>query len=372
MHEKRRSQPFMFTILGWSIAILLCLLALFGSVLLEKEIPDRSAVSALVAADPEMFSSVTRGFSLEFPRDYGAHNDFRQEWWYITGNLQDSDGNHYGIQWTLFRSALRGGQGKGWSNNHIFMAHAVLTSKNGVYAAERFARDGIGQAGVMLNPFNAWLDNWQWVGDGGQPFPGTLQASDKGFSFDLKMHPTQPEVLQGDNGYSQKHADKPVASYYFSVPAVALTGTITINGQAIEVSGKGWVDREWSTQALSEDQLGWDWFSIQLDEGRSLMLVQVRGATAPYRFGSISDDSGWSETLGHQDIDMLPVDFAKMPTGRHLPVKWKLRVPKHGIDLTTTPLHQQNWLPFTFPYWEGPVTVDGSAKGVGFMEATGY
>ncbi|WP_229333312.1 lipocalin-like domain-containing protein [Grimontia hollisae] len=372
MRDERKPQPLVFTVIGWGIAILLCLLALFGSVLMEKETPDRSAVSALVAANPEMFSSVIPGIPLTFPRDYGVHNDFRQEWWYITGNVQDRDGNQYGIQWTLFRSALHGEKGEGWSDNHIYMAHAVLTSKNGVYAAERFARGGIGQAGVTPNPFNAWLDNWQWTGSGAQPFPGTLQAADKGFSFNLHMHSTRPELLQGDNGYSQKHADKPVASYYFSVPAIALNGTITINGNTVEVAGKGWVDREWSTQALSEDQIGWDWFSIQLNEGRSLMLVQVRGERTPYRFGVISDESGWSETLTHQDINMMPVDFAKMPTGRHLPVKWKLSVPKYGIDLTTEPLHQQNWLPFTFPYWEGPIIITGSGEGIGFMEATGY
>ncbi|WP_235956074.1 carotenoid 1,2-hydratase [Grimontia sedimenti] len=246
----------MLTVIGWCFAVLLCLLALFGSVLLKDDPPDRTAVAALVAANADEFAKVVPGRDIQFPIDYGSHNDFRQEWWYVTGNLQDESGNQYGIQWTLFRSALSSEMGEGWENNQIFMAHAVLTSKEGVYSAERFSRGGIGQAGVADKPFNVWLDNWQWRGKGDKPFPAKLQAADKDFSFKLTMSQTLPEILQGDNGYSQKHAEKGVASYYFSVPAVAMQGVLELEGKSVKVSGKGWVDREWSTQALSEDQMG--------------------------------------------------------------------------------------------------------------------
>ncbi|WP_281546132.1 lipocalin-like domain-containing protein [Grimontia sp. SpTr1] len=370
--REAKPQPFMLTVIGWSFAALLCLLALFGSVLLKDDPPDRTAVAALVAANAEDFTKVVPGREIQFPKDYGSHDDFRQEWWYVTGNLQDEAGNHYGIQWTLFRSAISSQRGEGWDNNQIFMAHAVLTTKAGVFAAERFSRGGIGQAGVSDKPFNVWLDNWQWRGNGEQPFPAKLQAEDKDFTFKLTMSKNLPEILQGDNGYSQKHAVKDVASYYFSVPAVALDGVIELNGKSVKVSGKGWVDREWSTQALSEDQLGWDWFSLQLDDGRSLMLVQVRGEQSPYRFGSITDAAGNTKTLKNGEIELQPIAFAKMPTGRHLPIKWKIQVPEQDIMLTTKPIHEQNWLPFTFPYWEGPIMINGSVKGVGFMEATGY
>ncbi|CZF78718.1 Hydroxyneurosporene synthase (CrtC) [Grimontia celer] len=367
-----KPQPFMLTVIGWSFAVLLCLLALFGSVLLKDDPPNRSAVAALVAANADEFAKVVPGTDIQFPIDYGSHDDFRQEWWYVTGNLQDESGNQYGIQWTLFRSALSPAMGEGWENNQIFMAHAVVTSKEGVYSAERFSRGGIGQAGVADKPFNVWLDNWQWRGKGDKPFPAKLQAADKDFSFKLAMSQTLPEILQGDNGYSQKHAEKGVASYYFSVPAVAMEGVLELGGKSVKVSGKGWVDREWSTEALSEDQLGWDWFSIHLDDGRSLMVVQVRGEQAPYRFGSITSSTGLSTTLNNSDIDLVPIAFAKMPTGRHLPIKWQVKVPSHDILLTTKPVHEQNWLPFTFPYWEGPILINGSASGIGFMEATGY
>ncbi|CZF85926.1 lipocalin-like domain-containing protein [Grimontia marina] len=370
--REQKPQSFMLTVIGWSLAVLSCLLALFGSLLLKDAPPDRTAVAALVAANADDFSKVIPGRDIQFPKDYGSHDDFRQEWWYVTGNLQDEAGNQYGVQWTLFRSAISSENGQGWNNNQIFMAHAVLTSKDGVYASERFSRGGIGQAGVTDNPFNVWLDNWQWRGTNKKPFPAKLQASDKDFSFTLSMSQTLPEILQGENGYSRKHAEKDVASYYFSVPAVSLDGTLELDGKIVKVSGKGWVDREWSTQALSEDQLGWDWFSIQLDDGRSLMLVQVRGEETPHRFGSITDAAGHSIILSNSDIDMTPIAFAKMPTGRHLPIKWQIKLPLHDIMLTTKPVHDQNWLPFTFPYWEGPILVRGTATGVGFMEATGY
>ncbi|WP_407333039.1 lipocalin-like domain-containing protein [Enterovibrio sp. 27052020O] len=372
MRNDDKPQPFMLAIIGWSSVVLLCALALFGSVLLRGDAPNSLAVDALVAGDSDGFASVEPGHPLSFPEDYGLHDDFRQEWWYVTANLSDEQGNQYGVQWTLFRSALSAQQGENWDNKHVFMAHAVLTTETEKFAAERFARGGIGQAGVTNKPFNVWLDNWQWRSKSVAPFPAELTAQDDDFSFNLNMVQSQKEILQGDQGYSRKHNTKEVASYYFSVPAVAIEGTVTISGEVINVSGKGWVDREWSTQALSNDQRGWDWFSLQLDDGRSLMVVQVRSDLGPYRFGSLTAADGSSRTLDHADINMVPTSFTKMPTGRHLPTEWQIQVADEEMLLTTSPVNANNWLPFAFPYWEGPINISGTSTGVGFMEATGY
>ncbi|MEZ8142542.1 ABC transporter [Enterovibrio norvegicus FF-33] len=372
MRDDDKPQPFMLTIIGWSSVVLLCVLALFGSVLLHDDVPNSLAVDMLVASDGDGFSTVKPGRRLSFPTDYGKHDDFRQEWWYVTANVSDKQGNQYGVQWTLFRTALSAQQGDRWDNTHVFMAHAVLTTKTETFAAERFARGGIGQTGVTSKPFNAWLDNWEWRSQTAAPFPAELTAQDDDFSFDLNMVQSQAEIMQGDQGYSRKHATKDVASYYFSVPAVVFEGTVTINGENIEVSGKGWVDREWSTQALSDDQRGWDWFSLQLDDGQSLMVVQVRSEQGPYRFGSLTAADGSTRTLDHDDINMVPTSFSKMPTGRHLPTEWQIQIADVDMTITTSPVNANNWLPFAFPYWEGPINVLGSSTGVGFMEATGY
>ncbi|MGF1767222.1 carotenoid 1,2-hydratase [Enterovibrio makurazakiensis] len=372
MRDEDTPQPFILTIIGWSLAIFVSALALFGSILLRSDDPDKLAVDILVAENIKGFTAVTRNANIQFPADYGRHDDFRQEWWYVTANLTDKEGNDYGVQWTLFRSALSPEQGKGWNNKQVYMAHAVVTTKNHTFYAERFARAGIGQAGVESEPFHAWLDNWQWQSETKAPFPAALKAQDDTFSISLTMAQTQPEILQGDNGYSRKHLNKDVGSYYFSVPAITLEGTLTLEGKEISVNGNGWVDREWSTQALSEDQQGWDWFSIQLNDGRALMVVQVRADDGPYRFGSLTLPNGETKILSHTDITMLPLSFSKMPTSRHLPTEWQIDIEKEDISLRTSPLNTNNWLPFAFPYWEGPIFVEGSATGVGFMEATGY
>ncbi|MGF1705328.1 lipocalin-like domain-containing protein [Enterovibrio baiacu] len=362
----------MVKIIGWSAMTLLCFLALFGSVLFHHSEPERGAVEMLLASSDEGFDQVTPGKALVFPDDYGVHNSFRQEWWYITANLSDKNGQQYGVQWTLFRSAMSPEQKEGWNDNHIYMAHFVVTSANETYSAERFARAGIGQAGVTLSPFEAWIDNWSWSSKGDLPFPAMLTAQHQDVGIDLNMTAKKAEILQGQQGYSQKHATENVASYYFSVPRIEMSGTLTIGGQAVDVSGLGWMDREWSTKALSDDQRGWDWFSLQLNDGRSLMLAQVRSEAGPYRFGALVEEDGKSRTLASQEITMMPMSFSKMEEGRYIPTEWQVSVASEDIALTTEPLNNDNWLPFMFPYWEGPIQFEGSHSGVGFMEATGY
>ncbi|PKF49613.1 hypothetical protein AT251_17625 [Enterovibrio nigricans] len=252
------------------------------------------------------------------------------------------------------------------------MAHAVLTTSDKVYSSERFARGGIGQAGVSTSPFSVWLDDWQWTSESNEPFPAKLVAGEHNFDFNLNMTLTQKEVLQGVDGYSQKHATLNVASYYFSVPAVNVVGTLNIDGVDVEVTGKGWIDREWSTKALNDDQKGWDWFALQFDDGDSLVMVQVRSENGPHRFGSLTSAKGETSMLKPEDIETMPLSFTKVGSGRYVPTHWKLALPNHGVMIETVPLNSQNWLAFAFPYWEGPVEVTGSKKGVGFMEATGY
>lgn len=372
MRSEEKPQPFMLKVIGFSFALLLGLLALFGSVIFEHSETQSAAVKILTGTDVGAFSKVTPGYTLTFPKDYGAHDDFRQEWWYVTANLTDKRGTEYGVQWTLFRSAVAEHDGDGWNDNHIYMAHAVVTTVNGVYAAERFSRGGTGQAGAAPAPFNVWLDNWQWLAASEAPFPARLEASDADFSFSLQMTQQLGEVLQGEAGYSRKHPQHDVASYYFSVPAIEMSGSITLDGERVEVSGLGWMDREWSSAALAENQQGWNWFSLHLDDKRALMVVQVRSDDGFYRFGSLTSANGDTRILSNEDIKMVPSAFDKMSMGRHIPISWDITVADEGLSLHTEPLHVQNWLDFMFPYWEGPVRVSGSQQGMGFMEATGY
>ncbi len=226
----------------------------------------------------EDFAKVTPGTTLEFPRDFGSHPNYRIEWWYLTANLEDAQGGSYGVQWTLFRQVLEPGpERKGWANQHVWMGHAAVTSKDRHRYAETFARGGVGQAGVLTVPFQAWLDSWTLRSP--EPWLDAsrleVTASGPDFRYQLRLRSNARPVLHGDRGYSRK-SGRGQASYYFSQPFLEVEGVVTLDGVEVKVSGRAWMDREWSSQPLAPDQTGWDWFSLHLDTGEKLMLFQIR------------------------------------------------------------------------------------------------
>ncbi|WP_199877169.1 lipocalin-like domain-containing protein [Salinivibrio sp. MA351] len=320
------------------------------------------------------FAAVTPDYTPLYPQDMASHPAFATEWWYLTATLTDNAGQEYGVQWTLFRRALSPRHQTGWANQQLYMAHVAITRADQQWEAERFARGGIGQTGVTLSPFQAWLDDWQWQG-GDQPLPAQVRASwsdkDATLGFALQVADGGLRVKQGEQGYSIRHANEPSASYYFSLPQLTIEGQLIIDGETIPVSGKGWFDKEWSSGAMASDQSGWDWFGLNLDDGRALMVTQIRGSQ-PFMFGSLTYPNGRIVALAQSDIRMLPISHAKMREGISLPIAWQIQVPDEGINITTQPLNAQSWMALSVPYWEGPVRVQGSATGRGFMEATGY
>jgi len=191
-----------------------------------------------------------------FPTDHGAHFDYRIEWWYITANLRDAEGVDYGLQWTLFRTALSTENGESWSSPQLWMGHAAVTTPNAHFVAERLARGGIGQAGVTVDPFAAWIDEWEMSGDFDAP---KLSANGPDFGYDMQLSAQGPIVLQGDKGYSVKSAGGQ-SSYYYSQPFHDIAGTLHLPQGDVAVTGSAWLDREWSSQPLAADQTGWDWF----------------------------------------------------------------------------------------------------------------
>ncbi|KDM91522.1 lipocalin-like domain-containing protein [Photobacterium galatheae] len=368
---------------SWGLLILLSLL-LLGC---EPESPENRTLAVLSQQNDAGFEQVKPGQPLIFPQDHLSHPGFRVEWWYLTANLTSESGQWLAVQWTLFRTSARPNQSDvlatGWQSPQRFMAHAVVTTAEKRWQAERFARGGIGQSGVTAEPFTLWLDNWRWQGQGGSPFPGTLTFRDQQMDVTLKMRSYGNRVLQGDGGYSQKDpADPRLASYYYSMPFLSVDGEIRLDGVLYQVKGEGWFDREWSSQSLSEHQQGWDWFSIHLDDGRALMLYQLRSHQHPaYTFGSLSWPDGKSIPITQGQASLTPIRMAKLRTAiqasdiqaeREFPVRWHLVVPEQQIELDVQARRDDQLLPFLFPYWEGPVTVTGSHTGQGFMELTGY
>ncbi|MBJ3763451.1 iron ABC transporter permease [Maribius pontilimi] len=306
--------------------------------------------------------------AITFPADHAPHPDFRIEWWYVTANLEGPDGTPYGIQWTLFRSALRPAPvTDGWATSQVWMGHAALTTQDSHFAAERFSRGGIGVAGVMLAPFEARIDDWSMSG----PDIGhvRLTAAGTDFAFDLQLATDKPFILQGANGYSVK-SSVGAASHYYSQPFYRVDGSLTLPGGAVEVSGKAWMDREWSSQPLAEDQSGWDWFSLHLDSGDKVMGYRLRGAEV-YTASTWITAQGASTSFDNGAFSAEPLELTDV-NGNDVPTTWAARLPVRGLDVTVTALNPQSWMPLTVSYWEGPVRVTGSHTGIGYLEMTGY
>ncbi|WP_426157312.1 lipocalin-like domain-containing protein [Pseudomonas sp. TSRC2-2] len=321
----------------------------------------------------QSFTPVVPDRVFSFPADHGAHDGFRIEWWYVTANLKDQQGNDFGVQWTLFRSALKPvAEQAGWGNQTIWLGHATVTSRSVHHAAERYARGGVGQAGVRLAPFEAWIDDWMFASQAQDPLRDMqLSARDKHFAYQLRLTSSRPPVLQGNNGFSQK-SEEGQASYYYSQPFFQANGTLQIDGQTYTVSGPAWLDREWSSQPLTANQTGWDWFSLHLDSGEHVMLYRMRQKDgAPYLTGTWIAADGQIQTLHREQISLVPQDTAKV-AGRPMPVTWSIRIPDKKLDIRVDAINRNAWMDLRIPYWEGPVKIDGSHPGQGYLEMTGY
>jgi predicted secreted hydrolase len=317
----------------------------------------------------EGFAVPAPGKQFVFPRDHGAHPDYRIEWWYVTANLTGPDGTEYGLQWTLFRSALAPGEAEGWASPQVWFGHAAVTSRSSHFATERFARGGTGQAGVTAEPFAAWIDDWQMAGDSFDRL--RLKAMGTDFAYDVAMQAQGPLVLHGDGGYSVKSA-KGQASYYYSQPSFRVDGTIALPGGVVPVTGTAWVDREWSSQPLAEDQAGWDWFSLSFDTGDKLMGFRLRdSAEGSFTSATWIAADGTATSYPDGRLVALPLETSRV-AGRDVPTKWRLTLDDRELDVTVGAMNAHAWMDLQIPYWEGPVGVTGSYAGRGYLEMTGY
>lgn len=316
----------------------------------------------------EGFAEALPGGEIVFPRDHGAHPDYRIEWWYLTANLEGPDGTPYGLQWTLFRSAVEPYREEGWQSPQVWMGHAAVTTPEAHYVAERFARDGIGQAGVSAEPFEAWIDDWQMAGPNFDSM--RLTASGTDFAYDMQLKAQGPLVLHGEAGYSLKSASGR-ASYYYSQPFFEISGTLSLPDGPVEVTGTAWLDREWASQLLDEGQVSWDWFSMVFDEGSRLMgfaLHDESGETFTAATWIAPDGTPTAYPDGAFRAE--PLRTAQV-AGRDIPVRWRVELPDKGVDVTVEALNEGAWMATSVPYWEGPVRIEGSHPGVGYLEMTG-
>lgn len=342
--------------------------------------------SALGGDDNAGYQRAYQPRPFHFPDDHGPHTEFRNEWWYVTGNLADAAGRPFGYQLTLFRIALSPdppATDSAWRTNQVYMGHFALTDVAGEkhYSFERFSRGAVGLAGAQATPFRVWLEDWELAGTETDAFPMRLRAQDGGVTLDLTLEAGKRLVLQGDRGLSQKSAEPGNASYYYSHTRLPTTGALALNGQVFQVQGSSWLDREWSTSALGPEQSGWDWFALQLDDGRELMFYRLRlknGGMDAFSKGVLVDREGQARLLQWNEVDAQPLgEWISPHTGDRYPAGWRLRLPGENLELTVTPKVADQEMRLTVRYWEGAVTVTGRAggrpiQGQGYLEMTRY
>lgn len=329
------------------------------------------------------FTKAKRGTLLNFPEDHLAHPGYRSEWWYLNGNLWHADDLElrYGFQFTIFRQALQASADakSDWLQPQFYMGHIALTdyqTEQHMYA-ERLTRQGPGLAGTQAQSLLVWLESWSLQAlSSAALFPAQLIAGDPQgrFSYRLTITPEKPLVLQGDNGYSPKRREPGFASFYYSYTRLNITGEMMVGSKMIPVNGVAWYDHEWSSNSLAAYQVGWDWFSLQLDDGRELMFMLLRSEDGQRDFRQVSliDHSGGRLPLEPSEVELLTTGQWQAPEGGLYPSGWQIKVPRYGLDLVVLPRipDQENRL--SVRYWEGAVSVTGSHQGQGYVELTGY
>lgn len=329
--------------------------------------------STLGIQDKATFEPVLPNKKVTLPDDFKFHDQYQHEWWHYFATLKGADGNKYTVQFSLFRMATDEREVSGWQNSQLYLANIVLTHQDGVLREQRIARGGIGQAGSKNKPFRMWFDNWTWRSLGTTPFPGSLNIDTDDFSIDLATRTSGPFVLNGDQGYQLKHDLESVASFSVSAPFLTVKGWIVIDGHRVDVTGDAWLQKEWGSHLIGEEQQGWDWFTLQLDNGTALSVSRYRHhSRLPYVFGTLSTKSGKVISLTENELSISPIVSTTLSDGKRIPLQWAIEVPSHDIYVQTQATNPEMWLPFLIPYWEGPVDISGNRSGKGFMQLTGY
>jgi predicted secreted hydrolase len=370
----------------YPLALILLLAGCDAEVNRSPEVTGGAATRFLSGDDNDGYARVLESRDFEFPRDHGSHPDYRSEWWYFTGNLDGESGSRYGFELTFFRFALAPRQvdrESPWGANQAWMAHLALTDgdEGRFVAAERFSRGALNLAGSTSTPFSLHLEDWSVASSGPAFSPLTLNAATDEGEINLTLTARKNVVRNGDSGVDKKGPEEGNASYYYAITRLEVSGDIRVRQKSEQVTGLAWMDREWGTSALSRDLEGWDWFALQLSDGRDLMYYRLRGVngeSSPYSSGTLVEADGSSRTLQPADVELRALDHWQSPrSGSTYPVSWMMSVPSEGLNLEIQPLLEAQELDLTVRYWEGSVIATGigpSAEitGRGYLELTGY
>jgi predicted secreted hydrolase len=328
------------------------------------------------------------GRKLAFPADHYSHPDFKTEWWYYTGHLQSQSGKRYGYQVTFFRFGLRDRQSEIKDKpplfTELYMAHFAVSDidRKKFLFRERINRGYQGKAGAATDRYLVWNEDWKVEGD---LKTHRIDVNDRGTRLSLRLSSLKAPVLHGQNGLSQKGEGEGRASYYYSLTRLKTEGELTINGKTEKVEGLSWMDHEFGSNQLREDQVGWDWFSLQLDDQTELMLYLIRrkdGSADPYSSGTLVKADGTTKHLKLEDFQIEILErWKSAKSGGNYPMRWKVTIPAEEIEVEIVPEFTDQELVTNrstrVTYWEGAVRINGTIRqkpvtGDGYVEMTGY
>jgi predicted secreted hydrolase len=383
-----------------SLVIVLSVVIVVGLVLNGCDIPNEEArhqapvassrLSELLSPeDLDAYPLALGPREFSFPADHGPHPAYRNEWWYVTGNLDSAGGRRFGFELTIFRFALtppgesrQAERTSAWATDQVYIGHFTLTDveNEGFHVAQRYARNALGLAGAQAQPFRVWVEDWQLQQSVENENRWHLDAVDGDVELSLLLEALKPPVLNGANGLSQKSSEHGNASYYYSLPRLKAEGKLSVAGNEHEVSGLAWVDREWGSSALSAGQEGWDWFALQLADGSELMYYNLRrsdGSNDEHSAGTFIPGEGEGVQLARDDVMVDVTNYWDSPLGGRYPMGWTITVPRLDLLLRVEPVLEAQELDTNVRYWEGAVDVMAERAGRpiagrGYVELTGY
>ena len=343
------------------------------------------SLAAALAPGSAGFATAVDPRAFVFPTDHGPHVEFATEWWYFTGNVFSADGRRFGYELTFFRKALAAepvARASAWAANQAYMAHLALTdvAADTMHAFDRFARGAVGLAGARATPMRVWLYDWE-VAHAEADGEFRLSAAAGDVALDFVLEQGRRPVLQGKDGLSRKGPEPGNASYYYSLTRMPTRGSVTIAGRTYDVRGASWMDREWSTSALSPGLAGWDWFALQFDDATELMLYRLRGedgAASPFSAGTFVRPDGTAAALAADAFTIEVTDWWRSPAdGTRYPSAWRVAVPLLDLAVDIVPVVANQEMNLSVRYWEGAVDAHGaragrSVAGTGYVELTGY
>lgn len=372
-----------------ALLVVVVLVAITGFSLIEPAGGEvsASAVAAAPSSDLTGYARAIDPWAWSFPRDYGAHRAFQTEWWYYTGNVSDDTGRRFGYQFTIFRRAITPEDtptDSEWRTNQVYLAHFTLSdiASQTFYHDQRLSRGSADLADALPNesapdaPYRVYIEDWQ-VAATDSPDVFTITADSADFAIDLTLTALKPPALQGLNGLSPKSDIEGNASYYYSHSRLDTAGTLRVGDQSFNVGGLTWKDHEFSTSALGTTALGWDWFGLHFEDGRDMMIGQIRlidGGKEPAFGGLLVEADGTTRYLTSDEFTITATgEWVSPHNGAVYPAGWTISVPSENLTFTAMPLQPDQELYDTDPsYWEGAVQLSGDVTGFGYAELTGY